>query len=403
MNIVKSVLDLCIKREGKIITIDGIDYRVLFRMNNDGYAENYITIFTPKFYGIKQGQTFELNGDIYLIIQQLTFENEDYQKYDCVECDETFKVMYGSNDMVNYCCYSKDISSSRGTYKFGITTSSKQEFILPLNADTKRIQINTRFFSGFYEMSWKVVDINYRNGLCYLYAERSVVTSNDDTVNGIADRWMFEARVNTDKYEVELSKHNIRMMMDSFTNIDVSIYKNGELMEHPLFEDLGENDMIQYITIANDNESAVIYSANESTQCIGLESFNIVETANIIVSYKVKEDDVCIGDKCIIEVSDSTTNQIRIEPKLDSNNSYGIKQGQTQLFNLSCDGVDEPTWSMDVDFNGNESNATVMIDEVGGTIEVTNKGYSSEPMILKIVEENSNLQMDFEVYLDRYF
>lgn len=58
----------------------------------------------------------------------------------------------------------------------------------------------------------------------------------------------------------------------------------------------------------------------------------------------------------------------------DKDNGYSIKQDESQLFSLSGDGIDEPMWSIDVEFNGNESNATVLINEVEGTIEIANKG-----------------------------
>ena len=129
--------------------------------------------------------------------------------------------MYGKNDLVLYDCYMKELADSLNANSDGITVSSKIDFVLPLNDDTKRIAINMRFFCGYYGLAWKVSDVNYKGNLCYLGCERDAVLNTDDTINGIADRWSYDSEADT--YTVKITQDIINLLKDETETINVSV------------------------------------------------------------------------------------------------------------------------------------------------------------------------------------
>lgn len=212
MNILKDIFDSTLQREGVGIAVDGGVKKGFCRRNETGSTDPYMTLYLPHTDQINQGTIFSLNGDKYLVLKAVTSENDTYKKYQCIKTNNSFKIMYGKNDLVLYDCYMKELADSLNANSDGITVSSKIDFVLPLNDDTKRIAINRRFFCGYYGLAWKVSDVNYKGNLCYLGCERDAVLNTDDTINGIADRWSYDSEADT--YTVKITQDTINLLKD---------------------------------------------------------------------------------------------------------------------------------------------------------------------------------------------
>ena len=286
MNILKDIFDSTLQREGVEIAADGGIKKGFCRRNETGSTDPYMTLYLPHTDQINQGTIFSLNGDKYLVLKAVTSENDTYKKYQCIKTNNSFKIMYGKNDLVLYDCYMKELADSLNANSDGITVSSKIDFVLPLNDDTKRIAINRRFFCGYYGLAWKVSDVNYKGNLCYLGCERDAVLNTDDTINGIADRWSYDSE--TDTYTVKITQDTINLLKDETETINVSVSKNGTVLSpQPVIEWTIENGSICSV----DNNIITALSVGETT---------------VTGSYKAKEDDICKTDSVKVIVTEET-------------------------------------------------------------------------------------------------
>ena len=229
MDILLDTFKETLEREGTSIVIGADTFKVFFRRNEKGETIAHSTLYALYSNQIKQGEVFSLNGNKYLITKELTAENTTYRKYDCVQCNATIKWMYGKNDLVIYDCYMVGIADSLKSSANATIINSKIEVWLPLNADSERIILNGRFFCGSYVSANKIIDINYLNGLCILYAERDTILTTDDEINGIAERWTIEDKPNN--YSVAITESDVEIEQDATTQLTVAVSKNGSLME----------------------------------------------------------------------------------------------------------------------------------------------------------------------------
>lgn len=145
---------------------------------------------------MNQGDEFIINGIDYLIIRKLTPENDVYQKFTAVKCNQKVRYMLkndkSSVDLTEFSMYqlpSYGDSLDNGTV---VTIGSKAEFKLSLNNLSKRIKVNDRFFTESHHAVWKITDLDYKDGAVNLYCERDAITEHDDVENGIADRFPAE-------------------------------------------------------------------------------------------------------------------------------------------------------------------------------------------------------------------
>ncbi|MFI3325951.1 MAG: hypothetical protein R3Y35_07230 [Clostridia bacterium] len=177
-----SVFKQTFYKEEREIFINNKPYRVFFRRKD----ENTV-MYAPVREQIKTGSLFYFCDESYLIIESITNTNLIYNKYLCTKCNDSFKIQF-SDCLIDFPCINMNFSDSLNNNKDGITTQSNIEFIIALDENSKRITINKRFLCGYNGMAWKVNDIHYNNGLCYIYAERSPLTDKDDVTNMIADK-----------------------------------------------------------------------------------------------------------------------------------------------------------------------------------------------------------------------
>ncbi len=388
MNTLIDIFKETMEREGINITIDSSIYKVFLRRNDKTDTSHYSTLYAYYEDDIKQGATFNLNGNKYIILKRLESENATYQKYTCVMCNAIIKWIYGTDDLIIYDVYMKEnIQDSLNVNSNGITTSSKGEFLLSLNQDSRRIGINGRFYCGAYLIPWKVTDINYLNGLVYLYSERTTVLPIDDTQNGIAERWNYETKPS--EYMVDIKESAIEIEKNKTQVLNVTISKDGSIMSN--------QPTIEWFIADNS-----ICSVAESNTVTGLS----VGTTKVTGSYKVNKNDIVKTDSVNVTVTEplQEIGEIEVNPPYDYNNYYGLLQTDTQTFTCSIGGVSSPQWNISLDSNGIASTYyTSSIDNNIGTFTVQNKRLAGKDLIYTIIELSTGKTAVYNVRLKGAF
>lgn len=383
MDILVDIFNETLEREGVDITIGSDTFKVFFRRNEKGDTIPHSKLYALYSDNIKQGEVFTINGSKYLITKDLTSENMTYRKYECIRCNATIKWMFGKNDLVIFDCYMKDISATQLSNSGTVVLDSKIEVWLPLNDDSKRINLNMRFFCGVYDSVNVVTDRNYLNGICYLYAERGTVTSYDDTDNGIAERWLYETK--QDNYEIIISESSIEIEQEETQTLNVSVKKNDSTME--------ETPTITWNVVDN-----MICSIDDTNTITGLE----VGQTKITGSYKVNDNDTCTTDSVIVKVNEKSVviGEIEVSPAYNSSTYYMLLLNRTATFTCSISGVSNPQWNITLDPTGNtSSNYRSTIDNDNGMFTVYNVAKSSYVLIYNIEETTTGKTATYQIRL----
>lgn len=383
MDILLDTFKETLEREHTNIVI-GIDtYKVFFRRNDKGNTNAHSTLYALYSTPINQGEVFSLNDDKYLITKELTTENTTYRKFECVQCNATIKWMYGKNDMIIYDCYMVGIADSLKTSTDVTIIGSKVEIWLPLNADSRRIILNGRFFCGAYVIANKVTDLNYLNELCYIYAERDAILNTDDEINGIAGRWLYEEKPNN--YSVAITESDIEIEQDATQQLTVAVSKNGTIME---------------------TQPTINWTISDGSIC-SVDSSNIVTgikvgSTKMTGSYKVSPNDICISDSVnvVIKAKPVVVGEIIVTPVYNSTTYYNLKTNITATFTASISGVANPQWNISVNPNGNTaSNYTATINNTNGTFTIKNLKQSSTKLLVTIAEQTTGKSIVYTVSL----
>ena len=383
MDILLDTFKETLEREGTSIVIGADTFKVFFRRNEKGETIAHSTLYALYSNQIKQGEVFSLNGNKYLITKELTAENTTYRKYDCVQCNATIKWMYGKNDLVIYDCYMVGIADSLKSSANATIINSKIEVWLPLNADSERIILNGRFFCGSYVSANKIIDINYLNGLCILYAERDTILSTDDEINGIASRWTFEDKPSN--YSVAITESDVEIEQDATTQLTVAVSKNGSLME---------------------TQPTINWTISDGSVC-SVDSSNIVTglvvgSTKITGSYKVNDYDTCTSDSVNVVVKDKpvVVGDVVVTPVYNATTFYNLKQGVTTTFTASISGLASPQWNITVNANGNTTtNYTATINNTNGTFTIKNLKMSSYKLLVTVAEQTTGKSMVYSINL----
>lgn len=212
MDNLKEIFNETLEREGKDIIVGDTSIKVFFRRNDTDQTDRYLTMFVPVNQAIEQGNTFTLNGVAYLVLKQLTPENDVYQKFICIQTNEHVKFMLKHTDdntkadLTEFEMYMPDSFSDQVQGASGLLTiDSKAEFKLSLNDLSRRIQINDRFFNEYYGAVWKITDINYKDGVVSLFCERDLTNPSDDKENGIANYYDYNNQPEPEAGEIVIS------------------------------------------------------------------------------------------------------------------------------------------------------------------------------------------------------
>lgn len=381
-NQIETILKESLEREGKTITIGNKSYKVLFRRNE---KDAYTTLYTLCGDYISEGAEFTINNDTYLVMNQKTTENTTYKKYQSIKTNGQFKIIYGDNEICDYKCYMYDLQDAIHYSKYGTTTDSKAEFIVSLSDASKRIQIDERFFCGSYSLAWKITDINYLNGICFIYAKRDAIGVNDDIENGIADRWTYEHKPDT--YEVEITEPNISIEKGKTQQLNASVYKNSSIVT--------PTPTIKY-TIS-DNSICSIDSSN-------IVSGISVGSTTISGSYQSLDNDKAISDSVKVVVTEPpvVVGDVTVNPIYNNGNDYSLKSGSKQTFTCNISGITSPQWNITLNANGNTSNqykSTIS----GNTFTVECLKSSNNSLIYTITETTTKKVATYEIALSGLF
>ena len=181
-----------------------------------------------------------------------------------------------------------------------VTVASTAEFIFTLNDDSRRLYINQRFFCGYFGLAWKITDINYKDGMAYVYATRDAAQSTDDKINGIADRWNYETKPST--YQVVITEDTVALDVGKTQTLAASVLKDGTAMT--------TTPTITW-TVAD----ATIASIDSTNTITALKQ----GTTKITGSYHVTDNDTTITDSVTATITQSVViGDIVITPKYNS-------------------------------------------------------------------------------------
>ena len=383
MNTLKNIFDTTLKREGINITINNVSHTVFFRRNEQG-DKAHTTIFAPLTDNIAEGAEFSLNGMQYLVYKRLTGENDVYQKYACIKCNQQLKIMYSKDYTITYNAYAYDVQRNLDYNASSITLSSKLNLILSLNDNSKKILPNQRFYCGSFHSAWSVDDMQFSNGLLYLYCSRSAVLSADDTVNGIADRWKYDTKPAS--YAVSITEDSTEIDVGKTFTPTITVTKDGTAITTPV------------LTWTNTDSTVATVDASTAT-ITGIKAGNTVLSAY----YKPKNvDDTCTSDSISITVNKPVVvGDIVVSPKYNESSDYRLTKSSTVTFTCSISGIDFPAWT--ITQKGLNTNDKCVIDNTSGTFKVTNNTGSGYSFTVTIAESSSAKTTTYTIFMGGFF
>ena len=204
MDILKDVFDFSFNKEKQPITIGDKTVEAFFRR-----SETDCIMYVPFADKLTLGGVFVLNGDKYLITDELRSENTTYCKYHCDKMNDSFKRIYAKGDIRSYDCLVKPLQYRLNVSNNGVSIGSNIEVLLSLDDNSRLLNVNKTFYlhnqyfankdgSYYYSHKWKIRDVQHKDGVVHLFCEWTSSLPTDDTVNGIADRWSYEQNPNAD-------------------------------------------------------------------------------------------------------------------------------------------------------------------------------------------------------------
>ena len=168
-----------LSREGKIVTSTvGESYTCLFRTNADkNKSYNRVTIFYMATENIEQGQLLKFKDRYYIVLNKETPENEVYYKSDLLEVNAQIHTISNGYELyIN--CYAEDFTSVNPVNNAQLSVvGGNISFMASDNMDTRQLSINNTFTA--LDVTWKIVNIYYKSGICYIYVQRT--TDNPST------------------------------------------------------------------------------------------------------------------------------------------------------------------------------------------------------------------------------
>lgn len=204
MDILQDVFNFSYNKEKQPITIGDKTVEAFFRR-----SETDCIMYVPFADKLTLGGVFVLNGDKYLITDELRSENTTYCKYHCDKLNDSFKRIYAKGDIRNYDCLVKPLEYRLNVSNDGVSIGSNIEILLSLDDNSRLLNVNNTFYlhnqyfadkdgSYYYSHKWKIRDVQHKDGVVHLFCEWTSSLPTDDTVNGIADRWSYEQDPNSD-------------------------------------------------------------------------------------------------------------------------------------------------------------------------------------------------------------
>jgi Bacterial Ig-like domain (group 2). len=185
-DVLTSQFNDALARESKIVTdsTGNTSYTCLFRKNSDkNTSDNRLTIFYPVSEAIAQGQLLKYGGRYFLTLNQKTIENATYQKSDLLETNTGIYTIVrdsssGTGYELNLRAYSEDLTSVGLTGDSTISiVGGNISFITQDDANSRNLAIDATFSA--LGATWKIINIYYKSGICYIYTERSASSTSN--------------------------------------------------------------------------------------------------------------------------------------------------------------------------------------------------------------------------------
>lgn len=205
MDILQDVFNFSYNKEKQPITIGDKTVQAFFRR-----SETDCIMYVPFADKLSLGGVFVLNGEKYLITDELRSENTTYCKYHCDKLNDSFKRIYAKGDIRSYDCLVKPLQYRLNVSNDGVSIGSNIEILLSLDDNSRLLNVNNTFYlhnqyfankkdgSYYYSHKWKIRDVQHKDGVVHLFCEWTSSLPTDDTVNGITDRWKYEQNPNSD-------------------------------------------------------------------------------------------------------------------------------------------------------------------------------------------------------------
>lgn len=236
MDILKDIFDFSFNKEKQPITIGDKTVEAFFRR-----SETDCIMYVPFADKLNLGGVFVLNGDKYLITDELRSENTTYCKYHCDKMNDSFKRIYAKGDIRSYDCLVKPLEYRLNVSNNGVSIGSNIEILLSLDDNSRLLNVNNTFYlhnqyfknkdgSYYYSHKWKIRDVQHKDGVVHLFCEWTSSLSTDDTVNGIADRWSYEQNPNADPltYTVTFSPKSFSLHVGDTQTISPTVKITAE-------------------------------------------------------------------------------------------------------------------------------------------------------------------------------
>ena len=236
MDILQDVFNFSFNKEKQPITIGDKTVEAFFRR-----SETDCVMYVPFADKLNLGGVFVLNGDKYLITDELRSENTTYCKYHCDKLNDSFKRIYAKGDIRNYDCLVKPLEYRLNVSNDGVSIGSNIEILLPLDDNSRLLNVNKTFYlhnqyfankdgSYYYSHKWRIRDIQHKDGVVHLFCEWTSSLPTDDTVNGIADRWSYEQNPNADPltYSVTFSPKSFSLHVGDTQTINPTVKITAE-------------------------------------------------------------------------------------------------------------------------------------------------------------------------------
>lgn len=236
MDILKDIFDFSFNKEKQPITIGDKTVEAFFRR-----SETDCIMYVPYADKLNLGGVFVLNGDKYLITDELRSENTTYCKYHCDKMNDSFKRIYAKGDIRNYDCLVKPLQYRLNVSNNGVSIGSNIEVLLSLDDNSRLLNVNNTFYlhgqyfankdgSYYYSHKWRIRDVQHKDGVVHLFCEWTSSLPTDDTVNGIADRWSYEQNPNADPltYTVTFSPKSFSLHVGDTQTISPTVKITAE-------------------------------------------------------------------------------------------------------------------------------------------------------------------------------
>lgn len=236
MDILQDVFNFSFNKEKQPITVGDKTVEAFFRR-----SETDTIMYVPFADKLTLGGVFVLNGDKYLITDELRSENTTYCKYHCDKMNDSFKCIYAKGDIRNYDCLVKPLEYRLNVSNNGVSIGSNIEILLSLDDNSRLLNVNNTFYlhnqyfankdgSYYYSHKWKIRDIQHKDGVVHLFCEWTESLPTDDTVNGIANRWKYEQNPNADPltYTVTFSPKSFSLHVGDTQTISPTVKITAE-------------------------------------------------------------------------------------------------------------------------------------------------------------------------------